>query len=200
MTVPSMGSVTTAPEKPRGARHGGEGETRRGGLCDGAQDARGSRAAVTRSAGPEDGVAGRRAVESAPQWRGTSGRVRESSPDLRGNRHTDRTVLSGSARTPPRRVAARARGHGGMDPDLAPFAVAAEPDLRTVDALIEEAHDQARHARARPPHPRETCTGGWLRSACMRTEKSRVAGPHCCGPAPSEPCWRVVPAHGSSKP
>src|SRR5512132_148126 len=28
----------------------------------------------------------------------------------------------------------------------------------------------------------------------------RVARPHCCGRAPSEPCVRVVPAHGSSKP
>jgi hypothetical protein len=28
----------------------------------------------------------------------------------------------------------------------------------------------------------------------------RVARPHCCDRAPSEPCMRVVPAHGSSKP
>ena len=28
----------------------------------------------------------------------------------------------------------------------------------------------------------------------------RVARPHCCDRAPSEPCVRVVPAHGSSKP
>ena len=28
----------------------------------------------------------------------------------------------------------------------------------------------------------------------------RVARPHCCGRAPSEPCVQVVPAHGSSKP
>src|SRR5512133_923519 len=28
----------------------------------------------------------------------------------------------------------------------------------------------------------------------------RVARPHCCGRAPSEPCVRVIPAHGSSKP
>src|SRR5512132_1519162 len=28
----------------------------------------------------------------------------------------------------------------------------------------------------------------------------RVARPHCCGRAPSEPCVRVIPAHGSSEP
>src|SRR6266536_2854199 len=29
---------------------------------------------------------------------------------------------------------------------------------------------------------------------------SRVAGAHCCAPAPSEPCMRLIGAHGSSKP
>src|SRR3954470_816673 len=28
----------------------------------------------------------------------------------------------------------------------------------------------------------------------------RVAGAHCCTPAPSEPCLQLVAAHGSSKP
>src|SRR6476620_4942701 len=69
MTVPSVGWGYDGTRVARRARHEGEGETRRGGLCDGAQDAGGSRAALTRSAGPEDGEAGRRGVESAAQWR-----------------------------------------------------------------------------------------------------------------------------------
>src|SRR5664279_5054600 len=33
-----------------------------------------------------------------------------------------------------------------------------------------------------------------------RSSPSRVAGAHYCAPAPSEPCERLIDAHGSSKP
>src|SRR6478735_8213860 len=34
----------------------------------------------------------------------------------------------------------------------------------------------------------------------IRSSPSRVAGAHYCAPAPSEPCERLIDAHGSSKP
>ena len=37
-------------------------------------------------------------------------------------------------------------------------------------------------------------------SGLFRWPTCRVAGTHCCVPAPSEPCMRLFTAHGSSKP
>ena len=80
-----------------------------------------------------------------------------------------------------------------------PMSYPASPHA-VVAMLVDRAYQERKCAALDARHVRITIHPDSATPTVVADRVSRVAGPHCCGPAPSEPCWRVIPAHGSSKP